>query len=100
MAQPHALFIDETYRRCGVTCNTAIYVHVIEAALAFVSEKSMATHPGLLSQPSIATRMGSRAIPIETAFASGPMSMAGLRPRQKSIGCLIGALCDTAGARI
>jgi hypothetical protein len=37
----HALFINKTYRRCGVTCNTAIYVHVVEAASAFVMAKRM-----------------------------------------------------------
>jgi hypothetical protein len=37
----HALFINETYRRCGVTCNTAVYVHVVEAALALVIAKRM-----------------------------------------------------------
>jgi DNA-binding transcriptional LysR family regulator len=35
---PHGRLIDETYRRAGVTRETSVFVHFVEAAIGFVSE--------------------------------------------------------------
>lgn len=96
----HGLFIDETYRRWGVTRETAIYVHFVEAALSFVSERIGITILDAYSAINCEA-FGLVAIPIENSVSvSAYVHICQLRPRQKGVDSLINALREIANAAI
>lgn len=96
----HGLFIDETYRRWGVTRETAIYVHFVEAALSFVSERIGITILDAYSAINCEA-FGLVAIPIENSVSiSAYVHICQLRPRQKGVDSLITALREIANAAI
>lgn len=96
----HGLFIDETYRRWGVSRETAVYVHFVEAALSFVSEGIGITILDTFSAINCEA-FGLVAIPVENSVSvSAYVHICQLRPRQKGVDSLIDALRDIANASI
>lgn len=92
----HGLFIDETYRRWGVTRNTAVYVHFVEAALSFVAERIGVTVLDAFSAIDCATT-GLVAIPVENGVSiSAYLHTCRLRPRPAAVDRLVTALRDAA----
>lgn len=94
----HGLLIDETFRRWGVSRNTAVYVHFVEAALSFVTERVGITILDAFSAIDCEVN-GLVAIPIENSVSvSAYVHICHLRPRQKGVDRLIEALRDIAAA--
>lgn len=94
----HGLLIDETFRRWGVSRNTAVYVHFVEAALSFVTERIGITILDAFSAIDCEAN-GLVAIPIENSVSvSAYVHICHLRPRQKGVDRLIEALRDIAAA--
>lgn len=92
----HGLLIDETFRRWGVSRNTAVYVHFVEAALSFVTERIGITILDAFSAIDCEAN-GLVAIPIENSVSvSAYVHICHLRPRQKGVDRLIEALRDIA----
>lgn len=92
----HGLLIDETFRRWGVSKNTAVYVHFVEAALSFVTERIGITILDAFSAIDCEVN-GLVAIPIENSVSvSAYVHICHLRPRQKGVDRLIEALRDIA----
>lgn len=91
-ATTHGLYIDETYRRFGITRKTAVYVHFVEAALSFVSERIGITILDAFSAIDCATA-GMAAVPIENSVSvSAYVHTSHLRPRPPTVDSLIAAL--------
>ncbi|WP_186376860.1 LysR family transcriptional regulator [Agrobacterium sp. DE0009] len=92
----HGLLIDETFRRWGVSRNPAVYVHFVEAALSFVTERIGITILDAFSAIDCEAN-GLVAIPIENSVSvSAYVHICHLRPRQKGVDRLIEALRDIA----
>lgn len=92
----HGLLIDETFRRWGVSRNTAVYVHFVEAALSFVTERIGITILDAFSAIDCEAN-GLVAIPIENSVSvSAYVHICHLRPRQQGVDRLIEALRDIA----
>lgn len=92
----HGLLIDETFRRWGVSRKTAVYVHFVEAALSFVTERIGITILDAFSAIDCEAN-GLVAIPIENSVSvSAYVHICHLRPRQKGVDRLIEALRDIA----
>ncbi len=92
----HGLLIDETFQRWGVSRKTAVYVHFVEAALSFVTERIGITILDAFSAIDCEAN-GLVAIPIENSVSvSAYVHICHLRPRQKGVDRLIEALRDIA----
>lgn len=95
-ATTHGLYIDETYKRWNATRKTAVYVHFVEAALSFVSERIGITILDAFSAIDCAAG-GLVAIPIENSVSiSAYVHTCRLRPRPAAVDSLIAALRDVA----
>ncbi len=96
----HGVYIEETYRRWDVPRKTAIYVHFVEAALSFVTERIGITILDAFSAIDCDIH-GLVAIPIENSVSiSAYVHVCHLRPRQKGVDSLINALRNIAAAAI
>lgn len=94
----HGFYIDETYRRFGVSRETAVYVHFVEAALAFVAEGIGVAVLDAFSAIDCRTS-GLVAVPIDNSVTiSAYVHVCRLRPRPAAVDGLIGALRDVAGS--
>lgn len=92
----HGFYIDETYRRCGVTRTTQVYVHFVEAALSFVAERIGVTILDAFSAIDC-TAAGLVAIPVENSVSiSAYVHTSRLRPRPAAVDSMIAALRDVA----
>lgn len=92
----HGLLIDETFRRWGISRNTAVYVHFVEAALSFVTERIGITILDAFSAIDCEAN-GLVAIPVEKSVSvSAYVHICHLRPRQKGVDRLIEALRNIA----
>lgn len=96
----HGALIDETYQRWGVSRTTAVYVHFVEAALSFVTERIGITILDAFSAIDCETN-GLVAIPVENSVTvSAYVHICRLRPRQSGVDSLINALRDIAAVAI
>lgn len=94
----HGLFIDETFKRAGVTRRTDVYIHFVEAALAFVNEGIGITILDGFSAMACSTQ-GLVAIPVANSVTvSAYVHTYRLRPRQAAVDKLIAALREAATA--
>lgn len=94
----HGDFIDETFRRAGMTRRTAVYVHFVEAAMSFVAERIGITVLDGFSALDC-EQHGLVAVPMaDSVCVSAYVHMYRLRPRQSAVDSLIGALRETAAA--
>ena len=94
----HGLLIDQTYQRWGETRKTAVYVHFVDAALAFVAERIGISVLDAFSAIDCDVH-GLVAIPIEnSASVSAYVHVCDRRPRQKGVDSLITALREIAAA--
>ena len=91
-ATTHGLYIDETFRRWGVTRETSVFVHFVEAALSFVTAGIGITILDAFSVMDCASS-GLVAIPIENSVTiSAYVHSCRLRPRPLATDALIAEL--------
>lgn len=96
---PHGNYIDATYSKCGVTRKTDVFIHFVEAAISFVSEKIGITIVDEFSAMDC-ERMGLIAIPVENSVEiPAYVHSCKFRPRPKAVDELIGALTNIAVTR-
>lgn len=97
-ATTHGLLIDETFKRTGAVRRTDVYVHFVEAALAFVSERIGIAILDGFSALDCGTQ-GLAAVPIaDSATVSAYVHTYRLRPCQSAVDSLIVALREAAAA--
>ncbi|MCF6370846.1 LysR family transcriptional regulator [Rhizobium halophilum] len=88
-ATTHGLYIDETFHRWGAVRETSVFVHFVEAALAYVAEGIGITILDTFSAMDC-TANGLVAIPVENSVAiPAYVHSCRLRPRPSAAGVLI-----------